>query len=59
MNRKRTDMNKTDFTIIYMLLLFIASNTSEETWLKTLFGMLSILCGALYIYQLIKGEDER
>lgn len=52
-------MNKTDFTIIYMLLLFIASNTSEETWLKTLFGMLSILCGALYIYQLIKWEDER
>jgi Ca2+/Na+ antiporter len=52
-------MKKTDFTIIYMLLLFIASNTSEGTWLKTLFGMLTILCGALYVYQLIKGENKR
>jgi hypothetical protein len=52
-------MKKTDFAIICMLLLFIASNTSEGTLLKTLFGMLTILCGALYVYQLIKGEDER
>lgn len=52
-------MNKTDFTIIYMLLLFIASNTSEGMWLKKLFGILTILCGALYIYQLIKGENKR
>jgi hypothetical protein len=50
-------MKKTNFTLIYMLLLFIASNTSEGTWLKTLFGLLSALCGALYVYQLIKGED--
>jgi lipid-A-disaccharide synthase-like uncharacterized protein len=52
-------MNKTDFTIIYMLLLFIASNTSDGTRLKTLFWLLSVLCGALYVYQLIKGEAER
>lgn len=52
-------MKKTDFTLIYMMLLLIASNTSEETWLKTLFALLSALYCALYVYQLIKGEDEK
>ena len=52
-------MKKTDFNAIYMLLLLIASNTSDGAWLKTLFGLLSVLYGAFYVYQLIKGEDER
>ena len=52
-------MKKTDFTFIYMLLLLIASNTSDGSGLKILFGLLSVLCGAFHIYQLIKGEDER
>ena len=51
-------MKKTDFYLIYMLLLLIASNTSDGALIKTLFGLLSVLCGALYVYQLIKGEDE-
>lgn len=52
-------MKKTDFYAIYMMLLLIASNTSEGTWLKTSFGFLSVLFCVLYVRQLIKGEDER
>lgn len=52
-------MKKTDFNAIYMILMLIASNTSEETWLRTSFGLLSIIYGFIYTYQLIKGEDER
>lgn len=52
-------MKKTDFYAVYVMLLLIASNTSEETWLKTSFGLLSVLFGVLYVCQLIKGEDER
>lgn len=51
-------MKKTDFYGIYGMLLLIASNTSEETWFKTSFGLLSILFGVLYVCQLIK-EDEK
>jgi hypothetical protein len=52
-------MKKTDFNAIYSLLLLIISNTSEVEWIKITFGLLSISFCALYIYQLIKGEDER
>lgn len=52
-------MKKTDFNAIYSLLLLIVSNTSEVEWIKITFGLLSISFCVSYIYQLIKGEDER
>ena len=52
-------MKKTEFAFICMLLLLIASNTSEVTWIKISFGLLSVFFSVSCVYQIIKGEDER
>ena len=52
-------MKKTNFDFIYALLLLIVSKTSEVAWIKISFALLSVSFCVSYVYQLIKGDDER